>query len=528
MPNTLQERKRQLQEIALSAEGRLQEILQFACQIVEELEAEFRERQRGLFRLDHDPAVCVSDLVPMRSEQDDTMDQDEKPADHFLLHEHILQNLADGITVQDCDLNIIYQNDAMQRVFGRHLGEKCYAIYEHRTSPCEGCGIRKAFESGEPALVLRTAFAADGTTSFWENACFPIFDLQRRVVAGVEVCRNVTARVSLEQEVKDRNIQLGQLNEQLRHQASHLAESLRQQEQAKEDLQREMVRRQQAEVQLRHVQKLEAVGQLAAGIAHEINTPAQFIGDNTRFLRDAFDGILQLLRQYHVLRNSAKSGCPAIALTEELERSEEAIDIAFLMEEIPNAIGQSLEGIEQVACIVRSMKEFAHTGSQDAMDADLNKAIETTVTISRSEWKQVADVILDLAPNLPKVRCSPSEINQVLLNIIINAAYAVAQVVAVEPGRKGIIEIRTSCCQSAVEIRLRDTGPGIRDEDRKRIFEPFFTTKPVGQGSGLGLSICHAIVVDRYHGTIGVESQVGRGTTIVIRLPRTDGSCQQD
>jgi hypothetical protein len=165
----------------------------------------------------------------------------------FVLQEHILQNLADGITVQDLDFNIIFQNSVMVRAFGNHIGEKCYAIYEKRSAVCEGCGIKKAFSTGEPTMVQRTAIEADGKTSFWENACFPIFNDRQDIIAGVEVCRNVTTRVSLEQEVKDKNILLGQLNERLKEQAVSLLEAQCRGEKAEKELKLEMERRERME-----------------------------------------------------------------------------------------------------------------------------------------------------------------------------------------------------------------------------------------------------------------------------------------
>lgn len=286
----------------------------------------------------------------------------------------------------------------------------------------------------------------------------------------------------------------------------------------------DITERKNMEVQLRQSQKLEAIGQLAAGIAHEINTPAQFVGDNARFLRDAFGELLPLLRKYQALRDSAAQGGLTTALAQELKETEEVLDLPFLVEEIPKALRQSLEGLEQVASIVRSMKEFAHAGSQGSTEVDINQAIETTVTIARNEWKQVAEMVLDLASGLPRIRCSLSDLNQVLLNMVVNAAQAVAEAVASRPGHKGTIGIATRCLASVLELRISDTGAGIRPEHQAHIFEPFFTTKSVGKGSGMGLSICHAIVVERHHGTISVESEVGRGTTFCIRLPRSDAA----
>jgi hypothetical protein len=183
------------------------------------------------------------------------------------LHRQILSNLPDGITIQDRDFDIIYQNEAMRRAFGAHIGEKCYAIYERRDQVCEGCGVRKAFQTGEPNMVLRTAFEVDGTTSYWENVCFPLFDSEGNIIAGVEVCRNTTDRVSLSEEVKNRNIELGQLNRQLNQKTNRLQSALDEREAAERQLRKEIEKREEAETQLREAQKKLAEAAHRAGMA---------------------------------------------------------------------------------------------------------------------------------------------------------------------------------------------------------------------------------------------------------------------
>jgi PAS domain S-box-containing protein len=283
---------------------------------------------------------------------------------------------------------------------------------------------------------------------------------------------------------------------------------------------RERLERAHVEVQLRHAQKLEAIGQLASGIAHEINTPTQFVGDNVRFLGDAFGDLLMALRDHGALLEAA-SRLPATAeaaagIAARLER----IDLAYLTEEVPTAIRQSLEGIERVTSIVRAMKELAHPGDPDAMTAtDLNRAVCNTITVSRNEWKYVSQLETELAPDLPPVPCLAGEINQVLLNLLINAAHAVAERFGGDGSRKGLIRVQTRHGDGWAEIAVSDNGAGIPAAVRSRIFEPFFTTKPVGKGSGQGLTIAHAVVVNKHRGSLTFESQEGRGTTFVVRLP---------
>jgi signal transduction histidine kinase len=172
-----------------------------------------------------------------------------------------------------------------------------------------------------------------------------------------------------------------------------------------------------------------------------------------------------------------------------------------------------------LASIVGAMKEFSHPGSRQKKSVDLNHAIESTLTVSRNEWKYVADVVMDFDADLPPVLCLPSDINQAVLNLVVNAAHAIGQTARNNARGKGTITVRTRCDGDCVEIRVQDTGPGIPEEIRDRVFDPFFTTKEVGQGSGQGLAIVHSIVVARHGGTIGFHSKMGRGTTFILRLP---------
>jgi len=192
--------------------------------------------------------------------------------------------------------------------------------------------------------------------------------------------------------------------------------------------------------------------------------------------------------------------------------------LAYLQEEIPQAIDQSLEGLERIAKIVRSMKEFSHPGMDEKTPIDINQAIETTINVSRNEWKYHADIETDLDPGLPNVSCLPGEINQVLLNLIVNAAHAIVNVVG-ESGDKGLIRISTRLDGAWAEIRVSDTGTGIPEEIKQRIFDPFFTTKMVGKGTGQGLAIAYSVVVDKHGGVIDLESEEGKGTTFIISLP---------
>lgn len=280
------------------------------------------------------------------------------------------------------------------------------------------------------------------------------------------------------------------------------------------------------EEQLRQAQKLEAIGQLAAGIAHEINTPTQYVGDNTNFLKESWAALAPLLGIARRMREEAAAGPISPATLEDFDRCAKSADPEYLEAEIPRAIEQSLEGIQRVARIVRAMKEFSHPGSEEKQPADINKAIETTVTVARNEWKYVADVELKFAADLPLVPCHLGEFNQVILNLIINAAHAIAQVVGDGGKGKGKITISTYQCDDSVEIAISDTGAGIPEHIRSRIFEPFFTTKPLGKGTGQGLALAHNVVVRRCGGKLWFETEPGKGTTFYILMPLVAGTAE--
>jgi PAS domain S-box-containing protein len=278
--------------------------------------------------------------------------------------------------------------------------------------------------------------------------------------------------------------------------------------------------RHEMEIQLRHAQKLESIGRLAAGIAHEINTPTQFIGDNLRYLQDVFIELLGLLGQCKRLLEAARGQSFAQGLTEEIEKTIQDINLADLEKEIPQATAQALSGVLRVAKIVQAMKDFSHPGTETKMPIDLNRSIESTLTVCRNEWKYVADLQTDFDPTLPVVSCLPGEFNQVILNVVVNASHAIAD--KTRGKGKGLIGVSTRRQGDKVEIRISDTGTGIPESARGRIFEPFFTTKEVGKGTGQGLAIARSVVVDKHQGEVFFETEMGRGTTFVIRLPLAD------
>ena len=277
--------------------------------------------------------------------------------------------------------------------------------------------------------------------------------------------------------------------------------------------------RDQMEVQLRQAQKLQAIGHLAAGIAHEINTPVQFIGDNTRFVGEAFAGLDQLLGQCaQLLETGGGQPIPPELLAKAAALWRSA-DVDYLRAEVPGALRQTLEGVERISKIVRAMKDFSHPGTEGKSLVDLNRLVESTLTVCRNEWKYVADLVTDFDNSLTDVPCLPGEFNQVILNLVVNAAHAIGDVLGPGATSKGTLTVTTRRIEAWAEVRITDTGAGISESVRPHIFEPFFTTKDVGRGTGQGLAIAHSVVRDKHGGTIRFETEIGKGTTFVLRLP---------
>ncbi len=401
-----------------------------------------------------------------------------------LQNEMILNSVAEGIFGLDAKGLVVFLNPAGARMLAWTSEEaigKPYGEVFHRTklnglpSPADQCPVRRTLHGeSTPSSDNEICWRKDLTTFFVEYTCTPIREAGE-IGGAVVAFRDITQRRLLE-------------------------------------------------TQLIQAQKRESIGQLAAGVAHEINTPTQYIGDNTRFLQDSFAQANRLFRRFLQFLRACKSNQLSPQLLAEVEAAVEEADLEYLTEEIPKAIQQSLDGVERVATIVRSMKEFSHPGSQEKQAVDLNRAVENTLTVSRNEWKYVADVALELDPGLPPVYCMPGEINQVLLNLVINAAHAIAEKLGTNSTEKGTITIRTCYHGDWAEVHIQDTGTGIPEEIRSRVFDPFFTTKEVGRGTGQGLAIAHSIITEKHGGTLCLKTELGRGTTFIISLPLCEES----
>lgn len=287
-----------------------------------------------------------------------------------------------------------------------------------------------------------------------------------------------------------------------------------------EELEEEVKRRKELESQLVQAQKMESVGQLASGVAHEINTPTQYVGDNVRFFKEGFGSLLDLREKYRdVIREGNADEERLKALLKELEEIDDEIDLEYLLEEVPRAFDQTLDGIERIADIVRSMKSFAHPGATEKEKVNLGEAVETVVTVATNEWKYLADVEVRIPQDLPDLPAYPGEFNQVLLNLLVNAAHAVKDAVAADKYEKGNIEITAERDGDDVVLTVKDDALGIPEDIRSKIFDPFFTTKEVGKGTGQGLTLAHNVVVRKHGGSLHFETKEGSGTTFFLRLP---------
>jgi PAS domain S-box-containing protein len=357
--------------------------------------------------------------------------------------------------------HVVYASPQLAVLLGRDAGDWLDSVHEDDRTAVESA--RRAARAGVTRSEYRI-HAADGRVVWVRDEAAPVLD------GGVQgVLLDVTDRRQAEEE------------------------------------------RDRMELELQVASKLEAVGQLAAGVAHEINTPIQFVGDSVRFLDGAVVDLLELVELY---RSELARAGDAVD-RDRIAEGEEAADLEYLQERIPAAFGRTFEGVERVSTIVAAMKRFSHTTGGDMAPADLNEAIQTTLVVCANEYKYVARLETDLS-DLPPVVCHIGDLNQVVLNLVVNAAHAIEDASGDEPGT---IAVRTAHDGEDAVITVSDTGCGIPDAVRERIFEPFFTTKDVGRGSGQGLALARSIVTDGHGGSIEVETAAGAGTTFVVRVP---------
>lgn len=386
----------------------------------------------------------------------------------------ITENAGDLIALVDLEARVLYRSPSYERLLGYSADDMrsqgAFAWTEPATRDALVAAGRRCLSQNAPCVLDFSARRKDGSIIALESTCTPFRDSTGQITGVLWVARDMTER-------------------------------------------------RQLELQLRHAQRLESIGQLAAGVAHEVNTPTQFIADNTHFLADAWTRIGRVLDSYRAAAATAAAHPECAELAKAATAAESAEDLPYLQAEIPRALQQSLDGLSRVSRIVCALKEFAHPGTPQLTPTDLNRIVERALVVSRYEWKYVAEAVTALDDTLPPVPCLVDELNQVLLNLIINAAHAIGDALKLRQEKRGTITIRTRRDEAWAVVEVQDTGTGIPEKIRERIFEPFFTTKPVGKGSGQGLALAHASIVKHHHGRIELESEEGRGSTFILRLP---------
>jgi len=394
----------------------------------------------------------------------------------------ILDTTASGIRVVDTNYIIKRANKTFLRMVNlpkeKVIGRNCYDIFSGPICKTPNCPLERITKAQDPISYQADKTNINGTVTPCMVTAAPFLGKNGKLFGIVEDFRDLTELLETEKE--------------------------------KDVLQTRLVQ----------AQKLEAVGQLAAGIAHEINTPTQYIESNIDFLGDAFDDISDLMAHYNILLESAKKGSLTTEQTDAADNSLEEADWNYLREEVPNAVTQAKEGTHRVSTIVRAMKEFSHPSSKDKVPSDLTKIITNTTTVCQNEWKNVADLETDFAPDLPLVPVVADEIGQVILNIMVNASHAISDKLEdVHEDGKGTIKITAKTHSENAEITITDSGSGMPEKVLKQVFDPFYTTKEVGRGSGQGLAIAHDVITNKHGGSIKVESEIGKGTTFIIHLP---------
>ncbi|MFQ5514953.1 MAG: sensor histidine kinase [Myxococcota bacterium] len=277
-----------------------------------------------------------------------------------------------------------------------------------------------------------------------------------------------------------------------------------------------LVRRQ---IELLHLRKMESLGNIAAGVAHELNTPTQYLQDNLLFVEEGVSCLARMLERQSPLLEVVKKAGIAEGLVEELEELAEQLDVAYYLDEIPGALQQAREGVERIGTLVKAMSELSGANASVRRAVDLNEVVHSVVALWRERWSGVAEIELELDPALPPVTIRSSEIAQVLVSLMVNAVDAIAGRRSQDEGERGRIVVRTSRGEGWVQVCVQDDGDGIPEAIRDRIFDPFFTTKSVGAGTGQGLALAHSIVVEQHGGRLTFESREGQGSTFRVELP---------
>ncbi len=422
----------------------------------------------------------------------------------------VLDSLQEEIVSLDKDLNIVSANQAFAKLLGcppsEAVGRNCFesllpgkkTFYSAEVKPM----VEEVLASGQAARRLATGRDEKETTTYLQISCLPILDENGGLFQVVVVSQDITEDRRKTEEIKSLNLQLLETTSQVENKNQKLENTLK--------------RLEATQAQMLQSEKMASIGQLAAGVAHEINNPTGFVSSNLKTLTDYQADIGQLLQKYRDLvallvsdetKNMLSDGI--LEQIGQLTDYEKEIDLEFLLEDITDLIGDCREGTERIKKIVIDLKDFAHPGEDRIQSTDINSGLESTLNVVNNEIKYKATVHKDFG-EIPYISGYPQQLNQVFMNILVNAAQAIDS--------KGEIHIKTRFQDPDVEIRISDTGCGIAKENLDKIFDPFFTTKDVGKGTGLGMNIAYNII-KKHNGSIDVQSEVGQGTVFTIRLP---------
>jgi signal transduction histidine kinase/FixJ family two-component response regulator len=430
----------------------------------------------------------------------------------------VLDGLYEEIAAIDRSNLFVSLNKAARSAVGIDyndlIGKNCFKVNQKLTEPIWGNTIeklsKKVFESGLPEFTLDKYRDQKGNLKFKQQSILPIKVEDGHIEQVILVSRDVTQEYIKTDEIKKLNEKLKKTTVEVNAKNVKLKTALKQLE--------------ETQAQILQSEKMASIGQLAAGVAHEINNPVGFVNSNLRTLGDYRKDFSQLIDKYRhfikeVNNNSETIKLPPQLATQlkEIETIEKDVDVEYIQEDFGELINDCLDGTERIRKIVLSLKDFAHPGEDKLKDTDINNGLESTLNVVNNELKYKAKIIKKLNI-LPIIQCYPQQINQVFMNILVNAAQAIE--------KSGEITIETEVKEDAVEVRISDTGCGIPKENLTRIFDPFFTTKDVGKGTGLGMNIVYNII-KKHNGSITVDSEVGKGTTFTIRLPLTPGSSDE-
>jgi len=423
----------------------------------------------------------------------------------------------ENIMRQMVDILIVVNPDATVRF----INQTAIDALQYSIEDVDGMPVGKLFDDGELHLfTLINKLVTDGELRNKGMNLMSKDGSRIPVVLNGSLIRNednkIDAVVLIARDMRDIYqliTELSQLNEDLEERVKNRTDELRVARDASEEALKKL---QQTQAQLVQNDKMASVGQLSAGIAHEINNPTGFVLSNLKTLEEYINDIRCLITEYDTLlqRCVGISDEDVSCIVKNIEKFKEKIDVVFLLHDIAQIFKETQDGMRRISKIVRDMKEFSHAGSDKPEYTDVNKGLESTLNIVWNEIKYKAEV-KTLYGDIPHVMCYPQQLNQVFMNILVNAAHAIEG--------KGVITLRTFSENGNVVIEISDTGKGISPEHLSRIFEPFFTTKPVGMGTGLGLSVAYAII-KKHNGEITVDSKVGAGTRFQVCIPVEAGN----